>query len=202
MPRDYDQRTPKKMKLAALRGALSDRAREGRVHVVTALVDGDTPSTKICAAVLDRPSRPTTSCSSSSARTTWPGRACATSQRVHLLAPDQLNTYDVLDSDDIVFTEARWPTSLKAVRLSQAGTSSRQHSSASQQSETEGTRNEPPFTKTRATCCARRLSPRRATACSTRTSTPSSSTPDSNKTEIKIAVEQVFGVKVISRQHH
>src|SRR3712207_3809631 len=44
-PRDYSQRTPKKMKAAALRGALSDRARHGRVHVVAALVDGDTPST-------------------------------------------------------------------------------------------------------------------------------------------------------------
>src|SRR5436853_742440 len=45
-PRDYSQRTPKKMKAAALRGALSDRARNGRVHVVTGVVDGETPSTK------------------------------------------------------------------------------------------------------------------------------------------------------------
>ena len=45
-PRDYAQRTPKKMKAAALRGALSDRARHGRVHVITGFVDGDTPSTK------------------------------------------------------------------------------------------------------------------------------------------------------------
>ena len=45
-PRDYSQRTPKKMKAAALRGALSDRARNGRIHVVDALVAGDTPSTK------------------------------------------------------------------------------------------------------------------------------------------------------------
>src|SRR5687768_15409176 len=46
VPRDYSQRTPKKMKVAALRGALSDRAREGRLHVVEAFVSGDTPSTK------------------------------------------------------------------------------------------------------------------------------------------------------------
>ena len=52
-PRAYDQRTPKKMKLAALRGALSDRAREGRIHVVSSLVDGDTPSTKTATAVVD-----------------------------------------------------------------------------------------------------------------------------------------------------
>ena len=51
-------------------------------------------------------------------------------------------------------------------------------------------------TRTTATSCSRRSSPRRATGCSTRTSTRSSSHPDANKTEIKIAVEQVFGVKV------
>src|ERR1700735_3583058 len=38
-PRSYSQRTPKKMKAAALRGALSDRARHGRVHVISGLVD-------------------------------------------------------------------------------------------------------------------------------------------------------------------
>src|SRR5207244_8025703 len=52
VPRDYTQRTPKKMKAAALRGALSDRAREGRVHVVESFVDGDTPSTKAALATL------------------------------------------------------------------------------------------------------------------------------------------------------
>ena len=52
-PRDYTQKTPKKMKAAALRGALSDRAREGRVHVVSAFVDGDAPKTKAALATLD-----------------------------------------------------------------------------------------------------------------------------------------------------
>ena len=56
-PRSYDQRTPKKMKAAALRGALSDRARNGRVFVVSALVDGDLPSTKAAAATLAKVSR-------------------------------------------------------------------------------------------------------------------------------------------------
>ena len=51
-PRDYTQKTPKKMKAAALRGALSDRAREGRVHVVSAFVDGDAPKTKTALATL------------------------------------------------------------------------------------------------------------------------------------------------------
>ena len=48
-PRDYSQRTPKKMKVAALRGALSDRARYDRIHVVSSLVDGDPPSAKLAA---------------------------------------------------------------------------------------------------------------------------------------------------------
>ena len=65
-PRSYDQRTPKKMKAAALRGALSDRARAGRVHVVESFVTGDVPSTKAALAALtgltDRPR--TLSCSS------------------------------------------------------------------------------------------------------------------------------------------
>ena len=52
VPRDYVQRTPKKMKAAALRGALSDRARNGRVHVVSALLEGDAPSTKAVVATL------------------------------------------------------------------------------------------------------------------------------------------------------
>src|SRR3954469_1426102 len=51
-PRDYDQRTPKKMKAAALRGALSDRARAGRIHVVESLVAGERPSTKAAVAAL------------------------------------------------------------------------------------------------------------------------------------------------------
>jgi len=42
------------MKAAALRGALSDRARGGRLHVVSALVEGDTPSTKTASAALAR----------------------------------------------------------------------------------------------------------------------------------------------------
>src|SRR6266481_5444679 len=51
-PRSYEQRTPKKMKAAALRGALSDRARHGRVHVVSGFVDGEGPRTKSAVAAL------------------------------------------------------------------------------------------------------------------------------------------------------
>ena len=105
-PRDYTQRTPKKMKAAALRGALSDRARDGRINVVTELVAGETPSTKSAVAtlktlglagnlliVIDRSDE----VSAYSLRNV---------PSVHLVFVDQLNTYDVLVSDQVVFTSA------------------------------------------------------------------------------------------------
>jgi large subunit ribosomal protein L4 len=104
-PRDYAQRTPKKMKAAALRGALSDRARHGRVHVVSGVVEGDSPSTKQAAAhlanivegrhlllVVERHDEVTR-------------KSLRNLESVHLLVPGQLNTYDVLVSDDVIFTE-------------------------------------------------------------------------------------------------
>jgi large subunit ribosomal protein L4 len=105
-PRSYDQRTPKKMKAAALRGALSDRARDGRVHVVSALVDGDTPSTRMACAILDRLSDAVhvLVVLERADEVSW--MSLRNVSRVHLLAPDQLNTYDVLVSDDVVFTKA------------------------------------------------------------------------------------------------
>ena len=105
-PRSYAQRTPKKMKAAALRGALSDRARNGRVHVVTGLVDGDVPSTRFAVGILANLSeRPHVLVVVQRADDlTW--KSLRNAETVHLLAPDQLNTYDVLVSDDIVFTRA------------------------------------------------------------------------------------------------
>jgi large subunit ribosomal protein L4 len=104
-PRNYSQRTPKKMKAAALRGALSDRARGGRVHVVAGLVDGDVPSTKSAAAALARivTSRHVLLVAEREDVVTWKGLRNAPT--VHVIAPDQLNTYDVLVSDDVVFCE-------------------------------------------------------------------------------------------------
>ena len=104
-PRNYAQRTPKKMKAAALRGALSDRARGGRVHVVAGLVDGDTPSTKSASAALTRivSSRHVLLVAEREDTLTW--KSLRNVETVHVLAPDQLNTYDVLVSDDVVFTE-------------------------------------------------------------------------------------------------
>ncbi|GAB3619020.1 50S ribosomal protein L4 [Glutamicibacter sp. PS] len=105
-PRDYSQRTPKKMKAAALRGALSDRARFGRVHVIENVVDGETPSTKGALATL----RSLTERKNLLVVIDRANDVAALSVRnladVHVLYVDQLNTYDVLVSDDVVFTKA------------------------------------------------------------------------------------------------
>jgi large subunit ribosomal protein L4 len=106
-PRSYVQRTPKKMKAAALRGALSDRARHGRVHVVSGVVDeaATAPSTKTAAAHLRRVvgAHHVLVVAQRSDELTW--KSLRNVAEVHLLAPGQLNTYDVLVSDDVIFTE-------------------------------------------------------------------------------------------------
>jgi large subunit ribosomal protein L4 len=104
-PRDYAQRTPKKMKAAALRGALSDRARHDRVHVVEALVSGEVPSAKSASAALaELTTRPNLLVVlERSDELTW--KSVRNVEDVHVLAVDQLNTYDVLCADDVVFTQ-------------------------------------------------------------------------------------------------
>jgi large subunit ribosomal protein L4 len=104
VPRDYTQRTPKKMKAAALRGALSDRAREGRVHVVEGFVDGETPSTKAALTALRRitQSDRVLVVLGADDRINW--LSLRNLPAVHLLEARQLNTYDVLVNDDVVFT--------------------------------------------------------------------------------------------------
>jgi large subunit ribosomal protein L4 len=105
-PRDYAQRTPKKMKAAALRGALSDRARDGRVHVVSEFVAGDTPSTKAALGALEAlgMTEGVLVILNREEDVTW--LSLRNVPDVHLLAPDQLNAYDVLISDQVVFTKA------------------------------------------------------------------------------------------------
>ncbi|WP_043440612.1 MULTISPECIES: 50S ribosomal protein L4 [Arthrobacter] len=107
-PRDYSQRTPKKMKAAALRGALSDRARNGRIHVLESLVAGGKPSTKgaidTLRAISERPRllviiERANDVAALSVRNV---------PEVHVLYVDQLNTYDVLVSDDVIFTKAAY----------------------------------------------------------------------------------------------
>ena len=106
VPSDYSQRTPKKMKAAALRGALSDRARLGRVHVVTALVTGETPSTKAARAALQKISERKNLLVVVERGDDLTYLSVRNLPRVHVLPADQLNTYDVLMSDDVVFTQA------------------------------------------------------------------------------------------------
>ncbi len=115
-PRSYVQRTPKKMKAAALRGALSDRATSGRVAVVSEFVEGEAPSTSAALAVL----RTATGLAEAKLTAkvlvvaqaddvaTWKSLRNVTG--VRLLAADQLNTYDVLVSDYLVFTRAALET--------------------------------------------------------------------------------------------
>jgi large subunit ribosomal protein L4 len=103
-PRDYAQRTPKKMKAAALRGALSDRSRHGRVHVLSSLVEGETPSTKSAIAALEALGalRNLLVVLERDDQVSW--MSLRNLDRVHVLSVDQLNTYDVLVADDVVFT--------------------------------------------------------------------------------------------------
>jgi large subunit ribosomal protein L4 len=119
VPRDYTQKTPKKMKAAALRGALSDRARSGAVSVVSSVVSGDAPSTKSARKVVE-------SLLAGIEGTNERTRVLAVIERddtvsllslrnlpeVHILWPDQLNTYDVLLNDVVLFTSAALDTFL------------------------------------------------------------------------------------------
>ena len=103
-PRDYSQRTPKKMKAAALRGALSDRVASERLHVVTEFIEGQKPSTSgvrtFLASLSDR--KKFLIVVGREDLAAW--RSVANLDHVHPIAPDQLNTYDVLNADDVVFT--------------------------------------------------------------------------------------------------
>ena len=107
-PRDYSQRTPKKMIAAALRGALSDRARGERLHIVDSFGINGAPSTKTAAAylatiasskrvliVIERSDEITV-------------KSVRNLDNVHVLPFDQLNAYDVIVSDDIVFTKSAY----------------------------------------------------------------------------------------------
>jgi large subunit ribosomal protein L4 len=105
-PRDYTQKTPKKMKAAALRGALSDRAREGRVHVVSAFVDGDAPKTKAALATLNAVTQAKRVLVVLDREDVLNWVSLRNAPQVHLIEAGQLNTYDVLVADEVVFTES------------------------------------------------------------------------------------------------
>ena len=105
-PRDYAQRTPKKMKAAALRGALSDRARHDRIHVVDSLVSGDAPSAKDAASLLAGLTERKNLLVVLTRDDELAFKSVRNLDNVHVLVADQLNTYDVLCADDVVFTQA------------------------------------------------------------------------------------------------
>ncbi|ONM50470.1 50S ribosomal protein L4 [Nocardia donostiensis] len=103
-PRDYSQRTPKKMVRAALRGALSDRARNERIHVISELVAGQTPSTKTAKTFLAELSDRKKFLLVLGREDIAAWKSARNLEHVHTIAPDQLNTYDVLESDEVVFS--------------------------------------------------------------------------------------------------
>jgi len=103
-PRSYLQRTPKKMKAAALRGALSDRARAGRVHVVSHFVEGDTPGTKAALRVLRTITTAPCALVVVGGADGLTRKSLRNAAGVRVLEVGQLNTYDVVASDDVVFT--------------------------------------------------------------------------------------------------
>jgi len=105
-PRKYDQRTPKKMKAAALFGALSDRARDNRIHVIESIVDEGTPSTKSAAQALASLNLQGKVLVALDRAETTAWLSLRNLAEVHVLAVDQLNTYDVLVSDQVIFTKA------------------------------------------------------------------------------------------------
>ncbi|GIE86597.1 50S ribosomal protein L4 [Actinoplanes regularis] len=105
VPRDYSQRTPKKMKAAALRGALSDRARDGRVFVVESFVTGETPSTKAAVATLRKVAQTNKILVVLDSQDELNWISLRNEPTVHLIEAGQLNTYDVLVSDEVVFTK-------------------------------------------------------------------------------------------------
>lgn len=113
-PRDYSQRTPKKMIHLALLGAISDRARASRVHVVTAFVPGDAPSTKTASKLVAELTTgprvlivvmPNDGVTEKSVRNII---------GVHTITAGQLNAYDVLHADDIIFTQPAYDTFVAA----------------------------------------------------------------------------------------
>ncbi|MER7622411.1 50S ribosomal protein L4 [Streptomyces sp. NPDC126503] len=119
VPRDYSQRTPKKMKAAALRGALSDRANHSRIHVVSGVVEGDV-STKAAKTLFGKISerKNLLLVAERSDEAAW--LSARNLPQVHILEPGQLNTYDVMRSDDVVFTQAALESFVSGAPKSQA----------------------------------------------------------------------------------
>lgn len=105
-PRDYSQRTPKKMIAQALLGALSDRARNGRIHVIDQFGIQDAPSTRAAASFLSQISTARNILVVLDRSDEVSYMSLRNLQNVHVIPVDQLNAYDVLHAEDLVFTAA------------------------------------------------------------------------------------------------
>lgn len=125
-PRNYAQRTPKKMIAAALRSALSDRVAGDRVFVFTEIVEGQKPSTagvrKLLASLSER--KKTLLVIGREDIAAW--KSVANLDNVHPIAPDQLNTYDVLNADDVVFTVEAFHAYVEQAQRQLAGSSAKE----------------------------------------------------------------------------
>ncbi len=108
-PRDYSQRTPKKMKRLALRSALSDRAQSNSVYVVDAW-DFETPSTKAGKTALEAIGTEGKVLVVTDAHDANTEKSFRNLSNVNVLSSDQLNVFDILVSDSIVFTKDNLPT--------------------------------------------------------------------------------------------
>ncbi|MFE6872525.1 50S ribosomal protein L4 [Kitasatospora sp. NPDC057692] len=106
VPRDYSQRTPKKMIAAALRGALTDRARHNRIHVITDVTATEAPSTKAAKSLFGKITERKNVLLVVERADELGLKSARNLPNVHILDAGQLNTYDVLVSDDVVFTQA------------------------------------------------------------------------------------------------
>jgi large subunit ribosomal protein L4 len=113
-PRDYSQRTPKKMIHLALLGAISDRARAGRLHVVSSFVPGDAPSTKTASKLVADLTEGPRVLVVAETNDVVTQKSVRNLIGVHTITPGQLNAYDVLHADDIIFTQAAYETFVAA----------------------------------------------------------------------------------------
>ena len=105
-PRDYDQRTPKKMIAAATKGALSDRARNNRLHVISSFALGDQPSTKSAQQIIVQLTARRNVLVVLDRSDDISYKSLRNIKNLHVLPVDQLNAYDVLLSDDVIFTKS------------------------------------------------------------------------------------------------
>ena len=104
VPRKYDQRTPKKMIAAAIKGCLSDRQREDRIHVIDSITSAPSTQAAIAAVRQFTDRKNILVVLSRSEDLAW--RALRNADDTHLIVNDQLNAYDILVADDLVFSES------------------------------------------------------------------------------------------------